>query len=77
MPDNGFQAAAEGVVEEVKGRTKEAVGTVTGNDSLKQEGKAQQHKADAARDVAEHEAKAEKARAEEKAHEAVQRAHQE
>ena len=76
MPDTGPQAAAEGVVEEVKGRAKEAVGSVLGNSDLKQEGEAQQRKADADRDVAEKEAEAEKARAEAKAHEAEQRANQ-
>jgi uncharacterized protein YjbJ (UPF0337 family) len=76
MPETGPQAAAEGVVEDVKGRAKEAVGSVIGNDDMKREGEAQQRKADADRDVAEHEAKAERARAESEAHEAEQRAHQ-
>ena len=76
MPDTGPQAAAEGVVEDVKGRAKEAVGSVIGNDEMKREGEAQQRKADAERDVAEHEAKAERARAESEAHEAEERAHQ-
>ncbi len=76
MPDTGPQAAAEGVVEDVKGRAKEAVGSVVGNKDMKEEGEAQQRKADADRDVAEKEAEAEKARAESEAHEADQRAHQ-
>ncbi|HYF45548.1 MAG TPA: CsbD family protein [Acidimicrobiales bacterium] len=76
MPDTGPQAAAEGVVEEVKGRAKEAVGSLTGNSDLKDEGEAQQRKADADREVAEKEAEAEKARADAEAHEAEQRAHQ-
>ena len=76
MPDTGPQAAVEGVVEDVKGRAKEAVGSVIGNDDMKREGEAQQRKADAERDVAEHEAKAERARAESEAHEAEERAHQ-
>ena len=57
--DTGPQAAAEGVVEEVKGRVKEAVGSITGNDDLKREGTAQQQKADDERDVAKKEAEAE------------------
>lgn len=76
MPDTGPQAAAEGVVEDVKGRAKEAVGSVLGNSDLKDEGEAQQRKADADREVAEKEAEAEEARAESEAHEAEQRAHQ-
>ena len=76
MPDTGPQAAAEGVVEEVKGRAKEAVGSLTGNSDLQDEGEAQQRKADADREVAEKEAEAEKARADAEAHEAEQRAHQ-
>jgi preprotein translocase subunit SecD len=54
----------------------EAVGAVTDNDDLRDEGQAQQRKADAERDVATKEAEAEKARAEAEAHEAEQRAHQ-
>ena len=37
----------KGVVEDVKGKAKEAVGTVTGRDDMVREGKAQQDKADA------------------------------
>ena len=76
MGDTGPEAAGEGVVEEVKGRAKEAVGSVLGDTDMKREGEAQQRKADADRDVAEHEAKAEKARAASEAHEAEERAHQ-
>jgi uncharacterized protein YjbJ (UPF0337 family) len=74
--DTGPEAAAKGVVEDVKGRAKEAVGAVTGKDDLREEGEAQQRKADAERDVAKKEAEAEKARAAAEAHEAEQRAHQ-
>jgi uncharacterized protein YjbJ (UPF0337 family) len=74
--DSGPEAAAKGVVEDVKGKAKEAVGVVTGNDDLQREGEAQQDKAESEREVAEHEAKAEKARAESEAHEAEQRANQ-
>jgi uncharacterized protein YjbJ (UPF0337 family) len=40
------------VAEDVKGKAKETVGTVTGRDDMVREGKAQQDKADARRDVA-------------------------
>ena len=65
-----------GPVAGVKGKAKEAVGAVTGNDELKQEGAAQQDKAGAQRDVAVKEAEAEKARAVASAREAEQRSHQ-
>jgi uncharacterized protein YjbJ (UPF0337 family) len=74
--ESGPRAGVEGVVEDVKGRAKEAAGAVTGDESLKQEGEAQQDKAAAQRDVAAKEAEAEKARAEARAAEAEQRAHQ-
>jgi uncharacterized protein YjbJ (UPF0337 family) len=74
--ESGPEAGAEGVVEDVKGRAKEAAGAVTGNESLKKEGEAQQDKAAAQRDVAAKEAEAEKARAQASAAEAEQRSHQ-
>jgi uncharacterized protein YjbJ (UPF0337 family) len=74
--ESGPKSGVEGVVEDVKGRMKEAAGAVAGNDRLRDEGEAQQGKASAQRDVAEHEAKAEKARAEAAAREAEQRSHQ-
>ena len=74
---SGPNEAKTGVVEEVKGRAKEAVGAVTNNDKLASEGRAQQDKAQAARDAAKAEAKAEGHRAEEKAAESRQRAVQE
>lgn len=77
MADNsGPQEGIKGVVEDVKGRAKEAVGTVTGRDDLTEEGKAQQDKADAQRDVAEKEAEAESARGAAKAAEKRQEANQ-
>ncbi len=78
MPDKdtGPEAGAKGVIEGVKGKAKEAVGAVTGNEDMRDEGQAQQRKADAERDVAKKEAEAERARAEAEAHEAEQRAHQ-
>jgi uncharacterized protein YjbJ (UPF0337 family) len=74
--ESGPKAGVEGVAEDVKGRAKEAVGAVTGNESVKQEGQAQQDKAAAQRDVAAKEAEAEKARAQASAAEAEQRSHQ-
>ncbi len=74
--DSGPEAGAKGIVEEVKGRAKEAAGTLTGKDDLKNEGRAQQEKADAEREVAGKEAAAEKARAKAEAKEAEQRSHQ-
>ena len=74
--ESGPKAGVEGVVEDVKGRAKEAAGAVSGNESLKQEGEAQQDKAAAQRVVAAKEAEAEKARTEASAAEAEQRSHQ-
>ena len=61
MGDNksGPEEAVQGVVEGVKGKAKEAAGAVAGRDDLKQEGQAQQDKADAQRDAAKKEAEAE------------------
>ena len=42
--ESGPRAGVEGVAEDVKGRAKEAFGAVTGNESVKQEGEAQQDK---------------------------------
>jgi uncharacterized protein YjbJ (UPF0337 family) len=74
--ESGPKAGVEGVAEDMKGRAKEAVGAVSGNQSLTQEGQAQQDKAAALRDVAAKEAEAEKARAQAAAAEAEQRSHQ-
>lgn len=74
--DSGPEAGVKGVVEDVKGKAKQAVGAIIGNDSLEREGKAQQDKAAAQREVARKEAEAEKARVTAKAHEARQRAEQ-
>jgi uncharacterized protein YjbJ (UPF0337 family) len=76
MGDSGPKAGVKGVVEDVKGKAKEAVGAITGDDRLQEEGGAQQEKADAQRDVAKREAQAEAARAEAKEKEAEQRAAQ-
>lgn len=74
--DSGPEAGAKGIVEDVKGKVKEGAGTVTGNDSLRREGSAQQDKAESQREVAGKEAEAEKARAKAEADEARERAEQ-
>ncbi len=74
--DSGPEAGAKGIVEDVKGKAKDAIGNLTGNQDLEREGEAQQAKADAQREVAAKEAEAEKARAEADAQEAQQRANQ-
>ncbi|NKZ13277.1 CsbD family protein [Mycolicibacterium septicum DSM 44393] len=74
--NSGPEEAIKGVVEDVKGKAKEAIGTVTGRDDLVREGKAQQDKADAQQDAAKKEAEAESARAGAKAAEKREQAHQ-
>ena len=74
--DTGPEAGAKGVVEDLKGKAKEVIGEVTGDDSKEREGRAQQEKAQSERDVAKHEAEADAARSEAAVHEAEQRAHQ-
>ena len=79
MGDNKNSGPAEGVrgvVEDVKGKAKEAAGTVTGRDDLVEEGKAQQDKADAQRHAAQKEAEADSARAGAKAAEKREQSHQ-
>ncbi|OBJ71972.1 CsbD family protein [Mycobacterium sp. 1274756.6] len=73
---NTAEEAIKGVVEDAKGKAKEAVGTVTGRDDLIREGKAQQDKAESERDAAKKEAEAEKSRAEAKVDEQRQKASQ-
>jgi uncharacterized protein YjbJ (UPF0337 family) len=74
--DSGPAAGVSGIVEDLKGKAKEVVGNVTDNESLRDEGEAQQDKARAERDVAAKEAQAEKARAEADVAEGAQRAAQ-
>ena len=74
--NSGPEEGVKGVVEDVKGKAKEAVGTVTGRDDMVGEGKAQQDKADAQKDVAKKEAEAESARGSAKAAEKRQEANQ-
>lgn len=74
--DSGPIAGVKGVVEDAKGKAKQAIGAVTGDEEYQKEGQAQQEKASAQRDVAAKEAQAEKSRAEAAALEAEQRSHQ-
>ena len=74
--DSGPESAAKGVVEDVKGKVKEAAGALSVRDELRREGQAQQEKAEAQREVATKESEAEKARAQATAREAEQRSHQ-
>ena len=74
--NSGPEEGIKGVVEDVKGKAKETVGTVTGRDDMVREGKAQQDKAEAEREVAQKEAEAESARAGAKAAEKRQEANQ-
>jgi uncharacterized protein YjbJ (UPF0337 family) len=74
--DTGPESAGKGLVEDIKGKAKEVIGEVTGDDSKEREGRAQQDKARSEREVAEHEAKADAARSEASMREAEQRVHQ-
>lgn len=74
--NTGPTEAVKGVVEDVKGKAKEAVGNVTGHDELTREGQAQQDKAQAQRDAAKREAEAEAARGSAKVAEQRQESHQ-
>ena len=73
---SGPEEAVRGVVEDVKGKAKEAIGNVAGRDDLTREGKAQQDKAEAQRDAAKKEAEAESARGSAAASEKREEAHQ-
>lgn len=73
MSSSGPEEAIKGIVEDVKGKAKEIIGIVTNRDGLRQEGRAQQEKAQAARNVAKKEAEAASARAAEQAAEARQK----
>ncbi|GAA1212635.1 MULTISPECIES: microaggregate-binding protein 1 [Prauserella] len=55
------QEGLKGAVEDIKGRVKQAAGSLLGHDSMQQEGSAQQDKAEAQREVAEKEAQAKEA----------------
>lgn len=73
---NAANEGLTGAVEGVKGKLKEAAGSVTGRDDLVREGQAQQDKADAQRDAAKKEAEADAARGGAKAAEKRQEANQ-
>lgn len=62
MSDSGPVALVKGIVEDIVGKSKEIIGIVINNDNLRNEGRAQQDKASAQRDVAKKEAQAESAR---------------
>ena len=74
--NSGPQEGVRGVVEDVKGKAKEAVGNIAGRDDLAREGQAQQDKAEAQRDAAKKEAEADAARGSAKAAEKRQEANQ-
>jgi uncharacterized protein YjbJ (UPF0337 family) len=74
--NSGPAEGVKGVVEDVKGKAKEAVGAVTGQDGLTREGQAQQDKADDQREAAQKEAEADGARAAAEVDEERQRANQ-
>jgi uncharacterized protein YjbJ (UPF0337 family) len=74
--NSGPAEAVRGVVEDAKGKAKEAIGTVTGRGDLIEEGEAQQDKAEAQRNAAKREAEAEAARGAAKAAEKRQEAHE-
>ena len=60
--NSGPEEGVKGAVEDIKGKAKATVGSMTGRDDLTEEGKAQQDKADAQKDAAKKEAEAESAR---------------
>lgn len=74
MADSGPVAGIKGVIEDVIGKAKEIIGIIISNDGLRNEGRAQQDKAEAQRNVAKKEAQAEAARGAASAAEARQKA---
>jgi uncharacterized protein YjbJ (UPF0337 family) len=77
MADSGSKSGFKGILEGIKGKFKEMSGAASDNERLRREGRAQQDKADAEREVAKHETEAARARAEEQVQESRQRAHEE
>ncbi len=71
--DNVTSEGVKGAVEDVKGKAKEAAGSLLGDDSMHREGMIQQEKADAQQETAEHEAEADRARTEAERRETEQR----
>ncbi|TPG35652.1 CsbD family protein [Mycolicibacterium hodleri] len=74
MSDSGPISLVKSVIDGAVGIAKQVLGIVFSNDRLKEQGEAQQDKADAEKDVAKKEAEAEGARAEAKTQEARQKA---
>ncbi len=74
--ETGPEAAVSGVIESAKGTAGEMAGALTGDDDLRGEGRAQQERAVAERDVTSHEAEAEVSYAEAEAHGVELQAHQ-
>jgi uncharacterized protein YjbJ (UPF0337 family) len=74
--NSGPEEAVKGVVEDVKGKVKEAAGALAGRDDLTREGQAQQDKAEAQRDAAKKEAEADAARGAAKVAEERQKSNQ-
>lgn len=69
------QQDQDSTVESVIGRAKEAIGSATGADSVRDEGRAQQDKAEAQDKVAQKEAELKEARAEAKGEQARENMH--
>ena len=65
----------DSTVESVIGRAKEAIGAATGADSVRDEGRAQQNKAEAQDKVAQKEAELKEAKSEEKGQQARENLH--
>jgi uncharacterized protein YjbJ (UPF0337 family) len=61
--DSGPVSLVKGIVEDAIGKAKEIIGIVISHEGLRKEGRAQQDKAAAQRDVAKKEAQAEASRA--------------
>ena len=74
--NSGPEEGVKGAVEDVKGKAKEAVGTVAGRDDMVREGKAQQDKADAQQVRRQEKAEADAARGSAKAAEKRQDSNQ-
>jgi uncharacterized protein YjbJ (UPF0337 family) len=74
--ESGPEAAVKGVVEDLKGKAKEAAAAIKDDPEMRREGRAQQEKAGNLRDAAAKEAEAEKYRAAAAAREAEQRTNQ-
>lgn len=68
--------SSEGMVEGIKGKAKEALGKLTGDETTHREGQAQQAKAEAEQKAAEEQAEADRARAQARTHEERQRSYE-